>query len=49
MTYKIKPTKEHFEVYIEGKFYCTADNWREAEEEIKNYIKGSDLNESQSA
>ena len=49
MTYKIKPTKEHFEVYIEGKFYCTADNWREAENEIKNYVKGSDLNESQSA
>lgn len=49
MTYKIKPIKGHFEVYINGKFYCSADNWREAENEIKNYVKGSVLNESKSA
>lgn len=49
MTYKIKLTKGHFEVYINGKFYCSADNWREAENEIKNYVKGSDINESKSA
>lgn len=49
MTYKIKPNKGHFEVYINGKFYCSADSWREAESEIRNYVKGSDLNESQSA
>ena len=49
MTPKIVPVKEHFEVYINGAFYCSADNRREAEEEIKNYYKGSDANESKSA
>jgi hypothetical protein len=49
MTYKIRPEREHFEVYIDGKFYCSADSWCEAENEIKNYVKGSDLNENQSA
>lgn len=29
--------REHFVVYIEGKFYCTADSWKEADEEIRNY------------
>ena len=36
---EIVPVKEHFEVYINGKFYCSADNTREAKEEIKNYYK----------
>ena len=35
---KIRPVREYFEVYIDGKFYCSADSWREAENEIKNYI-----------
>lgn len=39
MTHEIKPVHEHFEVYIDGKFYCTADSRREAEDEIKNYMK----------
>jgi hypothetical protein len=43
MTYAIKPVeitqkKEHLEVYINGRFYCSADNWREAETEIQNYV-----------
>ena len=37
MTYKIKRDREHFEVYINGKFYCSADNEREAISEIQNY------------
>ena len=37
MTYKIKRDREHFEVYINGKFYCSADNESEAESEIQNY------------
>ena len=37
MTCKIKRNREHFEVYIDGKFYCTADNESEAESEIKEY------------
>lgn len=49
MTYKIRPKKGHFEVYINGKFYCSADNMREAIREVEKYVKGSDLNESQSA
>lgn len=38
MTCKIKRNREHFEVYIDGKFYCTADNESEAENEIENYM-----------
>lgn len=37
MSYKIIPNSGHLEVYIEGKFYCTADNWVEANKEIQNY------------
>ena len=38
MTCKIKRNREHFEVYINGKFYCTADNESEAVSEIQNYV-----------
>ena len=37
MSYKIVPDRGHLIVYIEGKFYCTADDWTEAEREIRNY------------
>lgn len=37
MDYKIVPDRQHLKVYIEGKFYCTVDNWKEADEEIQNY------------
>jgi hypothetical protein len=37
MSYKIVRDRGHLVVYIEGKFYCTVDNWQEAEEEIRNY------------
>lgn len=40
MTYKIIPVMGHFEVYINGIFYCTADNMREVEAEIRSYCKG---------
>lgn len=50
MTYKIQPERGHYDVYINGKFYCSADSWREAENEIRNYMqKGGEINESQSA
>lgn len=39
MTCKIKRNREHFEVYINGKFYCSADNEKEAAIEIENYAK----------
>ena len=34
MDYEIKPAYGHFEVYINGKFYCSADSMAEAIEEI---------------
>lgn len=37
MSYRIVPDREHLVVYIERKFYCTVDDWKEAEEEIQNY------------
>jgi hypothetical protein len=37
MVYKIIPVHGHCEVYIDGEFYCTADNWNEAEREIEEY------------
>ena len=37
MTYKIKPFKGHFVVYINGKFYCTADKMSEAISEVEKY------------
>lgn len=39
MSYKIIPVRGHFEVYINGKFYCSADKISEAEAEIRNYSK----------
>jgi hypothetical protein len=49
MTYDIKPYKEHFVVYINGEFYCTADKRTEAEEDVENYFKGGNANENKSA
>lgn len=40
MTYRIIPVRGHFEVYINGEFYCSADNMREVETEIRNYNRG---------
>ena len=33
--FEIKPVKEHYEVYLDGKFYCSADTEPEAEKEIE--------------
>lgn len=54
MTYEIKPAeikrhKEHCVVYINGEFYCTADNMKEAAKEVEEYFKGGNRNESHSA
>lgn len=50
MTYKITPKKGHFEVYIDGKFYCSADKWSEAVKEIQDYVQErGDRHETQSA
>lgn len=38
MSYVIKRNKEHFDVYIDNKFYCSADNEKEAAKEIEAYF-----------
>lgn len=40
VTYEIKPDREHFVVYINGEFYCTADDYLEATRDIEKYFKG---------
>ena len=33
---EIIPINGHYEVYINGEFYCSADTYEEAEREIEN-------------
>ena len=37
----IRPVREHYEVYLNGKFICSADTSKEAEEEYKEVPAGS--------
>ena len=37
MTVSITPTRGYYTVYINGKFYCSADTWPEAIREIEEY------------
>ena len=37
--YDIVDVYGHYEVYINGSFYCSADNFREAVMEISEYEK----------
>lgn len=37
MEYEIIAVRNYFEVHINGRFYCTADNEIEAMQDIKNY------------
>lgn len=39
MNVDIKPNHGHWDVYIDGKFYCSADTRDEAEREYKTYLK----------
>lgn len=36
--FEIKPAREHFEVYLDGKFYCSVDTEAEAEKEIEKFL-----------
>jgi hypothetical protein len=36
---EFKINNEHWDVYIDGKFYCSADSRDEAEREYKEYLK----------
>ena len=49
MTVNIAPVHGHWEVYIDGKFYCTADTFSEAVGEYQLYMKGGNVNENNSA
>lgn len=40
MSVEITASHGHWEVYINGKFYCSADTFSEAVKEYQNYTKG---------
>ena len=39
MTCKIIQVREHFEVHINGEFYCSADTLSEAKQDIQKYAE----------
>lgn len=43
MSCQIIPVKGHYEVYIDGKFYCSADSFSEAQSEIADYQGESEV------
>lgn len=43
MDYEIKFVRGHYEIYINGEFYCSADNIAEAETEIENLVNSTKL------
>lgn len=50
MAFNIVYKNGHVELYINGNFYCTADNFAEAFQEYNDYMKErSKANENQSA
>ena len=44
MNYKIINNHGHYEVYIDGQFFCSADTIEEAENEIKEEFKENEIN-----
>lgn len=38
--YSISKKDDHYEVYINNKFYCSADSMSEAANELEEYLKG---------
>ena len=43
MTVDIKRHRGHFVVYINGKFYCTADDEKEAAQEVAEYERNGGI------
>lgn len=39
VTYRIKRKYDHYEVHINGKFYCSVDTTEEAVREIEEYFR----------
>jgi hypothetical protein len=46
MPFKIICENGHWNLYIDGKFYCSADDHREAVMEYQDYMKARNANES---
>lgn len=46
MSVTITPKHGHWEVYIDGKFYCSADSFSEAVMEYTTYMKNCVSNKS---
>lgn len=36
-TVDVRTVREHYEVYVDGRFYCSCDNLREVDKELENY------------
>lgn len=49
MSVTIVPKRGHWEVYIDEKFYCSADTFSEAAMEYQDYMKERNANETQSS
>lgn len=40
--FEIRHERDHYEVYVNGAFYCSADTYSEANQEIGLYIEGQE-------
>lgn len=36
---KVVRVREHYEIYVDNKLYCSCDNWTEVNEDLKNLEK----------
>lgn len=43
VSYKIVNARGHYDAYVDGKFYCSADTFGEALEEIEKLLYGEEL------
>lgn len=38
MNIEIVPVYEHYEVHVDGEFYCSAETFSEAKQDVEDYI-----------
>ena len=31
---QVRRVQEHYEIWVDGQFYCSCDNWTEVQEEV---------------
>ena len=36
MDIEVKKVMEHYDIYVDGEFYCSCDNQKEVDEELQN-------------